>query len=35
VFGTVGSLAYTASVDTQGMLRGLRMPGAGLVIELT
>ena len=35
VSGTAGGLAYTASVDMQGMLRSLRMPGAALVIELT
>jgi len=33
--GAVGGLAYTARVDAEGMLRGLRMPGAGLVVELT
>ena len=35
VTGTAGGLAYTASVDMEGMPRRLRMPGAGLVIELT
>ena len=33
--GTVGSLAYTAHVDMEGMPRTLSMPGAALVIELT
>jgi len=35
VNGAVGSLAYTASVDMQGMLRSLALPGAGLTVDLT
>ena len=32
--GRTGTLVYTARIDPQGMLRGLYVPGAGLMIEL-
>jgi len=35
VRGTVGGLAYTARVDMDGMLRGLRAPGAALTADFT
>ena len=35
VTGAAGGLAYTIHVDTEGMPRGIRMPGAALQIELT
>jgi len=32
--GTAGTLAYTARLDMDGQLRGLRVPGAALTVEI-